>query len=169
MRMDAGIDTGPILNQRSIPIQPVDTAETLSARLAEIGADLLSDTLPGYLRGEILPQPQPEQGATYAPMLKKEDGLLNFDQTAEELERRVRAYTPWPGAYMILKGQPLKILRAHADLDHQVTPAKRMVHGMLPAVGAGGGILVLDEIQPAGKKPMSGEVFLRGARDWGRE
>jgi methionyl-tRNA formyltransferase len=98
MKMDAGVDTGPILSQRYIPIAPDDTGGSLFAKMSTLGAELLLDTLPRYLSGELIPQPQPEEGATYAPMLKKEDGLLDFTRPAVELERRVHAMNPWPGA-----------------------------------------------------------------------
>jgi methionyl-tRNA formyltransferase len=166
MRMDPGVDTGGVLSQRSIPILPQDTAGTLGERLAFLGAGLLIETLPAYLRGELKPQPQDEARATYAPMLKKEDGRLDFTRTAEELARQVGAFNPWPGTYTFWQGQMLKILRAHAAPDSHPGPGKTTLQDGLPAVGTGQGLLVLDEVQPAGKKPMTGEVFLRGARGW---
>ena len=114
MRMDAGIDTGPMLSQRSLPILPEDTAITLSERLATLGAQLLLEVLPGYLQGELDPQPQTETGATYAPMLKKSEGQLDFTQSAANLARRVRAFNPWPGAFTFWNEQLLKIHQAHA-------------------------------------------------------
>lgn len=166
MKMDPGIDTGDILSQRSVPILPTDTAETLGDRLAQTGATLLAGTLPGYLRGEIKPEPQAEAGASYAPMLKKEDGLLDFSQSAAALERRVRAMLPWPGAYTYWQDQPLKIHRAHAAPE-QASPGKLLVVEDLPAIGTKSGCLVLDEVHPAGKRTMPGDIFLRGARSWG--
>lgn len=165
MRMDAGVDTGPILSKRSIPILDDDTAGTLSLRLAELGAELLADTLPGYLAGVLQPQPQNEALATYAPMLKKEAGLLSFESSALRLARLVRAYNPWPGAFTLYRDQVLKIHRAHA-VDGETQPGRRLVHDGLPAIGCAGGLLVLDEVQPAGKKAMPGKVFLQGARAW---
>jgi methionyl-tRNA formyltransferase len=171
MRMDAGIDTGPILSQRAIPIEAGDNAETLGEKLARIGADLLIETLPGYLVGQISPTPQEDGLATYAPMLEKADGELDFNRSAVELERQVRAFYPWPGAFThIWQGELLKILRASvvriSDLDRTLEPGRRTVYHSLPAIGAVGGLLVLEEVQPAGKKPMDGGVFLRGARNW---
>jgi methionyl-tRNA formyltransferase len=171
MRMDAGIDTGPILSQRAIPIEAGDNAETLGEKLARIGADLLIETLPGYLVGQISPTPQEDGLATYAPMLEKADGELDFNRSAIELERQVRAFYPWPGAFThIWQGELLKILRASvvriSDLDRTLEPGRRTVYHSLPAIGAVGGLLVLEEVQPAGKKPMDGGVFLRGARNW---
>ena len=109
MRMDAGIDTGGILSQRAITIRPDDTALSLSARLAELGAKLLVETLPPYLEGRLQVQTQDEQSSSYAPMLKKEDGALDFNKPVHVLERQVRAYDPWPGTFMEWKGQPIKI------------------------------------------------------------
>jgi methionyl-tRNA formyltransferase len=166
MRMDAGVDTGPILSQKGIPIMPDDTAGFISQRLAGLGSELLIETLPGYLSGELQPQPQSETGTTYAPILKKEDGLLDFSRPAEELARRVRALNPWPGAFTPWQGQPLKVLRAHAADDATSEPGKHLVHERLPGIGTRQGILVLDEVHPAGKKPMPGSDFLRGTRNW---
>lgn len=166
MKMDPGVDTGPILSQRSIEIAPTETAGELSSRLAKLGAELLIETLPGYLCGEIQPKPQDNTAATYAPMLKKEDGLLDFDIPAEELARKVRAYNPWPGAFTLWQGQILKIHRAHAVENAQAGPGEATVYANLPAFGTTKGLLVLDEVQPSGRKTMSGDVFLRGARDW---
>lgn len=167
MKMDAGIDTGAMLKQKTIPILPVDNAETLSAKLALSGADLLMEVLPAYLRGEIDLTVQDESQATYASMLKKEDGELDFTQPAEALARRVRALFPWPGTYTTWNGGIMKIIRAHAETSQSnLSPGQHGSVGRLPALAAVDGWLVLDEIQPAGKKAMPGEVFLRGARNW---
>jgi methionyl-tRNA formyltransferase len=170
MCMDPGVDTGPTLAQQSLPIQPGDTAGVLDGRLSHLGARLVLDTLPAYLSGELTPQPQDETRATYAPLLKKEDGELDFTQSAEALERRVRAFNPWPGAYIQWQGQPLKVLRAHiagpGALRPPVAAGQRCIVQKQPAVGTADGLLVLDEVQPAGKKPMPGKSFLAGNRDW---
>lgn len=166
MKMDAGVDTGDMLAKKSLLIDPQDTSETLSARLSDLGADLLVETLEKYLAGMITPVAQPDEGAVYAPMLKKEDGLLDFNQNADALERKIRAYTPWPGAYFLYSGQPLKIKRASVALDDSLNAGETGIINQLPAVGTGKGALVLQEVQPAGKKMMSGKDFLRGARDW---
>ena len=167
MRMDPGVDTGPLLSQRATSITPDENAAQLSQRLADLGAQLLVETLPGYLSGRLQPQPQPDVGATYAPMLKKEDGQLDFNQPAEELERRVRAFNPWPGAFMEWHGAPLKIHRAspsHEPVNQP--PGTRLVIAGWPAVATHQGSLLLEELQPAGKRPISGQDFLRGARGW---
>ena len=166
MKMDAGVDTGPLLSQRAIPILPDDTAGTLFKKLAELGADLLLKTLPGYLSGEIQPQPQDDSQATYAPMLKKEDGLLDFNRPAEELARRVRAMNPWPGAYFDWKGVRLRVLRARLSGEKSPGAGCSLIVAGCPAVGTGEKILVLEEVQPAGKKSMPGKAFLAGARTW---
>ncbi len=171
MRMDPGIDTGPVLGQRPVPILPDDTAATLAKRLSDVGAEFLLEILPAYLSGELHPHPQeetPENPATYASMLKKEDGRLDFSQPAAALARRVRAFNPWPGAYFDWQGQPLKVHRAHAVEVSQGQPGQTQVYQSLPAVAAAPGLLVLDEVQPPGKRAMPGKVFLNGARDWGK-
>jgi methionyl-tRNA formyltransferase len=165
MRMDAGVDTGPMLSKRFTPILPEDTAGSLSQRLAELGAELLAETLPGYLDGSLQPQPQNEALATFAPMLKKEAGLLDFEFSAVRLARLVRAFNPWPGAYTFYREQVLKIHRAH-PVNGEASPGSRLTHDGSPAFGCAGGLLVLDEVQPAGKKAMPGKVFLQGAREW---
>ena len=165
MQMDVGLDTGPMLAKRSIRLTRDDTAGSVFETLSQLGADLLIETLPDYLFGKLLPQPQPEEGMTYAPMLKKEEGKLDFAHDANELERRIRAFNPWPGAYMDFDGAILKVHRAHVEKGN-VEVGKRLIVQNQPAVGAGGGLLILDEVQPAGKKPMSGRSFLAGARQW---
>ena len=168
VKMDPGVDTGPLLGQRAIPIQPGETAGSLTEKLSQLGAGLLLETLPAYLSGDLSPQPQDESQATYAPMLKKEDAELDFSLTAEDLARRVHAFNPWPGAFTTWKGQVLKVHRAHPVEGASPGPGVPAVHAGLPAFGAGIGLLALDEVQPAGKRPMPGQAFLQGARDWGK-
>ncbi len=167
IRMDAGVDTGPLLSQRSLLIQLDDTAGTLGERLAVMGAELLIETLPGYIKGDVFWQPQDEGLATRAAMLQKEDGQLDFNQPALVLERKVRAFNPWPGSYTLLEGQLFKVHRAHIYPLDGIEPGKRYVVRGWPAFATGSELLVLDEVQPAGKKPMAGDRFLRGARHWG--
>jgi len=165
MRMDAGLDTGPILSQRAIAIEANDTAGSLSAKLAPLGAELLIETLPDYLAGRLQPRPQPEAGVTLAPTLTKGEGGLDFSQSAAELERKVRAFNPWPGAFMLWKGTPLKVHKAHVGQGSGGAGEHRVKDG-LPALATPDGLLVLDEVQPAGKKVMSGSAFIIGVRDW---
>jgi methionyl-tRNA formyltransferase len=165
MRMDVGLDTGPMLARRAEPIHPEDTTASLTERLAQLGATLLIETLPRYFSGAIQPQPQNESHATYAPQLKKEAGHLDFSRPAIELERQVRAMTPWPGAFALWQGQPLKILRAEVM-------AARKERGIVlqtargPAVMAADAALLLLDVQPPGKRPMPALDFLRGTRDF---
>lgn len=179
MQMDAGLDTGPILAQCSIRLTRDDTAGSVTQALSTLGADLLLETLPDYLSSKLIPQPQPEEGATYAPMLKKEQGRLDFTRDVHELERQIRAFNPWPGAFMDFEGTMLKIHRAHVaphprplfqrergEGVRAVEAGQRLIVQNQPAVGARSGLLILDEVQPAGKKPMSGKSFLAGARNW---
>lgn len=166
MRMDKGVDTGGILAQRSLVIDKDDNAEMLSRRLAGLGAELLIETLPDYLSGDLTATAQDESLATYAPMLKKEDGQLDLTLPAEQLERRVRAFTPWPSAYILYDGQPFKIHRAHVDDHPGAVPGQRWIIDGSPALGTSDGFLILDVVQPAGKKPMPGSAFLAGSRKW---
>jgi methionyl-tRNA formyltransferase len=171
MQMDPGVDTGAILAQRAMIIQENDTAGTLSERLAALGAELLLESLPGFLEGRLLPKAQDDSLATYAPMLNKEDGLLDFSQPAESLERRVRAMQPWPGAHFIWQGERLKVLRVSlaevpASLE-QDQPGKTLRWAGKPALRAADGLLVLEEVQPAGKRRLTGKEFLQGAKNWG--
>jgi len=165
MQMDVGLDTGPMLAKRSIRLTSDHTAGSALQALSTLGADLLLETLPDYLSGVLQPIPQPEEGATYAPMMKKEDGKLDFTHDVNELERRVRALNPWPGAFMDFDGTILKIHRAHVE-QGEAEEGQRLIVQNQPAVGARSGILILDEVQLAGKKSTSGRSFLAGARNW---
>ncbi|HIE24714.1 MAG TPA: methionyl-tRNA formyltransferase [Anaerolineales bacterium] len=166
MLMDEGIDTGDTLSKRAIPIEDTDTAETLFKKLAPLGADLLVETLPKYLAGKIKPQPQPEEGATYAKMLKKANGELDFSKTAVELERQIRAFSPWPGSFFEWEEKRIKVHRAKVDERKSPGIGTQVEIEGVPAIGTSEGILILEKIQPAGKKSMSGKSFLVGGRRW---
>ena len=165
MKMDVGLDTGPMIRQQAVAITPQDTGGSLFEKLSQLSGPLLLETIPDYLSGKLTPIPQPEAGWTYAPMLKKEDGLLNFTRTAAELERQVRALTPWPGCFLLEGSTPLKIHQAHV-VSAKTEPGKRVVVDGLPAIGTANGLIVFDELQPAGKKTMPGKAFLAGGRAW---
>lgn len=167
MRMDAGVDTGPLLAQAREPIRPDDTTATLGARLAEIGARLMAETLPKYLRGEIEPVSQDHASASLSPKIEKGDGRIDWSRPAAEIERMIRAYTPWPGASTQWKGADLKIVRAvptgQRSAPQLHTPGQVIrLDGERIGVVAGDGVLELREVQLAGKRAMSIEEFVRG-------
>jgi methionyl-tRNA formyltransferase len=168
MRMDEGLDTGPMLVQEALPIGPRETAATLHDRLAVLGADMLRRFLDDILAGRIQPVPQPDTGSTYGPMLAKEAGEIDWSQDVAELDRLVRAMTPWPGAYTWWDGQPFKIVRARpaagALPDGLPGEVVRAAEGLV-VLAAGGG-LVLEAVQPSGKRAMPAEDFARGHPDW---
>ena len=165
MKMDSGLDTGPILTQRSVRISPDETAGSLFETLSTLGSDLLIETLSAYFMGEIIPRPQPEAGATYAGMMQKQEGELDFSRPAVELERKVRAFNPWPGTYFDWGGGQLKVHRASVGTGG-MREGKRTIHNGMPAVGTSHGLLVLEEVQPPGRKRMPGKAFIAGARNW---
>jgi len=167
MKMDPGLDTGPILGQSRLSIDPFDTAESLGRKLSLLAAETLTRLLPVYLKGEIVPRPQEDSLATYAPQLRKEDGLLDFQLPAAILERKVRAFHPWPGAYVLWRGQPLRILEGKAVTGEPAAAAGLAVErSRFPAIHTADGLLVLRKVQPAGKRAMAGDEFLRGAKDF---
>jgi methionyl-tRNA formyltransferase len=167
MRMDEGMDTGPILAQAQCPIAPDDTTATLTGKLARLGAELMAKTLPAWLSGELEARPQDDSQASYCRPLTKQDGHLDWGEPASALERRVRAYDPWPGTYTTWQGQRLNVIRARAWPDRQEPDPPGTVVELEVGVGVvtGQGVLELMEVQPAGKKPMEAEAFARGQRD----
>jgi methionyl-tRNA formyltransferase len=164
MRIDAGLDTGDILLQREIPIQPSDTAETLAPTLAAIGANLMIDTLRGLQAGTISPCPQDDREATLAPILKKEDGRIDFRRTAQEVCNRLRGFQPWPGAFTTFRSRNLHLWDAAAS-PRSLPAGELLVDRDLLFVGCGGGTaLTLLEVQPEGKKHMAVRDFVHGYR-----
>ena len=172
MRIDAGLDTGDILMQREIPIAQEDTAETLGPKLASIGADLMVETLRGLDTGQVHPTPQDHSQATLAPILKKEDGRMDFARTAKDLFNRLRGFQPWPGAFTTFKNKTLQVHRAQ-PLQHAVklTPGEVAVEGMRLFVGCGKNkdkdtdmTLELIEVQLEGKRRMTAQEFINGYR-----
>ena len=167
MRMDAGLDTGPMLAKAAIPIRPRDTTGTLTEKLSELGAELLVETLPGWLNGEITPQPQDEEVATFAPRLSKEAGEIHWEEPAVQIERRIRAYQPWPSAFTHWRGQRLKVVCAsvvEAGEPAEGVPGTVVAAPPGPTVVTGAGRLLLEEVQLAGKRVLPVEVFLRGVQ-----
>jgi methionyl-tRNA formyltransferase len=164
MRIDAGLDTGDILQQQQLAIAPDDTAETLAPRLAAIGADLMVETLRALQAGTILPRPQDNSQASLAPILKKEDGLIDFSRTAAEIVNRIRGFQPWPGAYTKFRGKNLQIIKARSTTA-AAPQAELHADANRLLVGCGNNTsLELVEIQLEGKKRTNAADFLRGYR-----
>jgi methionyl-tRNA formyltransferase len=165
MQMDAGLDTGPILAQRSIEIATGETSQTLHNKLAQLGGELLIETLPAYLTGEIQPQPQPEDGITYAPQIKKEEGRIDWTESAVAIERQVRALTPWPGVFTFWEDAQLKIHHAETS-SGSIQPGFVIQRDDQVAIGTGDGLLYPVAVQLAGKKALDIEDFVRGRPDF---
>lgn len=166
MRIDAGLDTGDILLQRELPIGPEDTAETLAPKLAAMGAGLMIETLQGLQSGQVHPEPQDHSQATLAPILRKEDGRIDFHRTATEIFNRLRGFQPWPGAYTVFKGRSLQVHCAQPlESAAGLAPGELAVQGTRLLAGCGKGTaLELIEIQIEGKRRMSAPDFINGYR-----
>ncbi len=168
MLLDAGMDTGPMLLSRPLPIRPAETAGELEERLARLGGELLADTLDGLAERELEPRPQDHALATRARIIKKEDGRVAWREPAERIERKIRGFAPWPGMTASFRGNPVKLLRAEVVS----APDPNLVLGSIvgdgrPAldVACGDGTrLRLVEVQPASRGPMSAAAFAAGAR-----
>lgn len=161
MLMDEGLDTGDMLTKRATPITPQDTAQTLHDRLAHIGAELLVETIQPYLAGEIAPQKQEESLVTYAPQITKEEGRIDWSQSAQSIERLVRAFTPWPSTYTFWEGKQVKFLSGSESEGHLAFGQVGIINGRI-AIGTGNGVFVPSELQLEGKKRVSIEEFMRG-------
>jgi len=164
MRIDAGLDTGDILLQRELPIAPDDTSVTLSPRLAAIGAELMVETLNGLQSGSIVAQRQDNSQSTLAPILKKEDGQIDFSLSAQEILNRMRGFQPWPGAYTKFRGKSLQILKAQAAEDSLPAAALRVEGDCLLVGCAQNTSLEILEIQLEGKKRSTARDFIHGYR-----
>lgn len=163
MRIDAGLDTGDMLLDRETAIGPEETAIELGARLAAMGADLLIETLDGLEAGVVAPRKQDPAQASYAPLLKKEDGLIDWRQPAEAIHDRVRGLQPWPGAYTAFRGQTLRVWRTRVAALPPGQPG-RLANLKPLAVDCGLGALELIEVQLEGRRRMSGADFANGHR-----
>src|SRR3984957_9505962 len=164
MRIDAGLDTGDVLLQEEISIAPEDTAETLAPKLAGMGANLMVTTLRGMKSGTISPRPQDHAQATLAPILRKEDGLIDFSRAAPEILNRMRGFQPWPGAYSKFRGKNLQVWKA-ALSDQALSSSELKVEGGHLFLGCGhDSSIELLELQLEGKKRTSASDFIRGYR-----
>jgi methionyl-tRNA formyltransferase len=161
MKMDAGMDTGPMLAQRKVELSPDETGQSLHDVLAKLGGQMLRELLPEYLAGRLRETPQPAAGATMAPMLEKDEGRLDFALPAAELERRIRAFTPWPGTFTFLEGALLKVHRARLSNARGQPGSILSTRGALE-VACGEGSLLLLEVQPEGRRRMSAAELLAG-------
>lgn len=164
MLMDEGMDTGPIFLQKSIPIEENDTTPTLLQKLTQLAVSTLEEALNLYKEGILTPVPQPNENVSYAPLIKKEDGLISFKEEAEIILRKLRAFTPWPGIYTYFKGKILKIHSASLiELDKTYTPSEIIKidkSGISVATSHKG--LLLHEVQLEGKKRISAYEFAQG-------
>lgn len=167
MLMDPGLDTGPILLRREVEILPEDNEGTLEARLAEIGAELLLETLEGIEKGTAAPEPQDDSLATKAPSMKKEDCLVDWSQDARSIANRARGCTPRPGAYTFWQGSPLKVWTCRAVDDASSIGQPGEILDSTPdgiRAQAGRGVVLIEEVQPENKKRMHAAEFARGYR-----
>lgn len=164
MRLDEGLDTGDLLLAQVVPIGLEETAVDVYECLADAGAKLMVETLQELEKGSIWPQPQDHSLATLAPILKREDGWIDFSRTAKQVHDRWRGFQPWPGAHTLLRGRKLIVHRMHpAERSLGLDEGMLAVEGEAMFVGCGGGtMLALDEVQLEGKRRMSAADFLRG-------
>ncbi|MGB8131579.1 MAG: methionyl-tRNA formyltransferase [Candidatus Angelobacter sp.] len=164
MLLNEGLDTGDILLQKEMAIRPEDTALTYAPRLAEMGADMIVETLRGLEDQRVTPVPQDNAKATLAPILKKEDGLCDFTRTATEIHNRLRGFQPWPGAYTQFRGKVFKLIAATPeDTTSNLGPGELRVGDEKLFVGCGQRtVLQLLQVQPEGKKVMAAREFING-------
>lgn len=167
MRINRGMDTGDLLLQKAVEIGPAETAVELQDRLAAMGADLLVETLDCMEAGQVQPRAQNKQLATYAPMLKKSDGEINWNQSSQKIFNQVRAFNPWPGAFTYRSGSLLRILKAEpftSCVQQQVVGSLWRWGSNRALVACAEGWLELLEVQPENHKPVAASDFLNGIR-----
>jgi methionyl-tRNA formyltransferase len=163
------MDAGDIYLSSETPIRPGETASDLNRRLAPVGARLLLRTLAGLETGAVRPIPQDHQAATRAPLLRREDGLIDWSLPARSIHDRLRGFDPWPGVYTFFRGNRLRIWAARVRPDGGIAPGQLRVEDGQLVVGCGRGRLALDEVQLAGRKRVSAMDFARGFRVAGDE
>ena len=167
MQLDEGMDSGPVIAQRETTIAADETAEDLTARLFNMGAELLADTIYPWRNGEIAPAPQSEADATVTRLLKREDGAIDWTQSAEQIARQIRAYRPWPGSFTHWRGRQLKVHEASAlGAVEGTTPGTVFEPPEGIAVATGGGALLLRRVQVEGRQATDISDFVRGYRDF---
>ena len=163
MQLDEKMDHGPILGQIQANISPNDDYLTLSTRLAALGAEILDKKIVDYLEDKLTPLPQDDSQATFCQLLKKEDGQIDWSKSAEEVNNQIRAFVMWPGSFTKLKDVEVKVTKSKV-VEEKLAPGEILIDGRL-IVGCGGKSLEILEIQPAGKKVMTAEEFIRGYGD----
>jgi methionyl-tRNA formyltransferase len=166
MQMDVGLDTGATYSCQKVEISADTTAQSLHDELAALGGAMLKRDLPLIFAGRLTPSPQPDAGATYASMIRKEDGALDWSESADAIDRRIRAMTPWPSAFTIFEGMQLKILAGKPIASHR---GSHVASGTVIVtdeqeigVATGDGVLILDRVQLQGKRAMAVDEFVRG-------
>jgi len=166
MQLDRGIDTGPILAQTQIPITSHETTGVLMEKLSYVGAHLLLDVIPRVQKKEIIPRVQDNALASYTKMLEKTDGEIEWQKSALEISRQVRAYQPWPGSYTRWQGKQLKIIEAKPLNDESTIPGKvvALLNHSSIGIATGSGILEVEQLQLEGKRVMSSDEFIRGQK-----
>ena len=165
MLIEKRLDAGDMLLKREVEIGPLESAPELAGRLARVGADLLVETLAGLEQGTLAAEKQDETEATYAPILKRQDGWIDWNLTAGEIFNRIRGFTPWPGSYTSFRGKRLHVRGARQKVEESAEPgAISMAEGNLEAGCGAGTALVLEELQLEGKKQMPAAEFARGYR-----
>lgn len=163
MKIDQGLDTGSIISQKEIPIEPTDNFQTLHEKLARLGAELIKESLLDYLNGKLKLIPQNNNQASATKIIKKQDGQINWANPAEYIERQIRAYTSWPGTFCFWGESRLKILNAEVNmLPKNLKPGEVFIHGKAIIIGTGKNGLKITKIQLAGKKPTNIQEFIKG-------
>ncbi len=168
MRMDEGLDTGDVLAQKKVRITDEDTTLTLQKKLADVGAELLAQTIPKWVSGKIKPAKQNDKLVSYCKAIRKEDGKIEWKEPAEIIRRKWKAYQPWPGIFTAFAGRRLKLaeISAEADADAREKPGKVIKYGQEIAVASGKGLVILKRVQFEGKKEMDAAEFSRGRKDF---
>jgi methionyl-tRNA formyltransferase len=171
MQINAGMDTGPTLLRAEVTIGPDETSPQLAARLSAIGSDLIAETLLQFDRGEIAPAPQDEKDVSFAPILKKEDGGIIWQQSAQQIYNRMRGFTPWPGSYSIFRGQKCHLWGRPADIPTSGPAETEKTAGEIVTAGkeifvacTRGTFLRLESVQVEGRKKITAREFANGAR-----
>ncbi len=163
MKVIPKLDAGDIISQRRVKIEKEDNAQTLHDKLAKAGAELIVETIPRYISGEIKPVPQNEEEATYCPQIKKEMGKIDWSRSSEEIFNQVRAFTPWPSAFTKFRGKLVKITKAQ-PVEGTGKPGEVIRADRELIVATGSGALKIERLKPEGRKEISGEEFIRGYR-----